>query len=218
MDLNTFFSVTLDNTDFSKACSLVKTNQLAYVEAELLHQLNVSIHYHENEIARQWEKVEQILTKHFSRPATIDEHVYLVNKFEWWQLKKDWQLQGLCWPYVKKPYFKVSPSSISSSSSKSLPLIHSHKMISRYSIDGGFIHHYTQPSPTASETAQCHEQFFNNISPIRRWVSLTVWQERTQPKMEKNKIIFDWINYQGGSGSQLNPIVIEDDWFDESTV
>ena len=82
MDLNAFFSITLDNTNFSKACSLVKTNQLAYVEAELLHQLNVSIHYHEIEIARQREKAQQILTKHFSQPATIDEHTYLVNKFE----------------------------------------------------------------------------------------------------------------------------------------
>ena len=53
MDLNAFFSVTRDNTDFSKACSLVKTDQTIYIEDELLHQLNNSIHYHETEIARQ---------------------------------------------------------------------------------------------------------------------------------------------------------------------
>ena len=89
MDLDAFFSITHDNTDFSKACSLVKTDQIAYIEDELLHQLNISIHYHETEIARQRERAQQILTKHFSRPTTIDEHAYLVNKFERRQLKKD---------------------------------------------------------------------------------------------------------------------------------
>ena len=216
MDLDAFFSVTRDNTDFSKACSLVKTNQIAYIKDELLHQLNISIHYHKTEIARQWERAQQILTKHFSQPTTIDKHAYLVNKFERRQLKKDWQLQGLRRPYVKKPYYTVSPLSILSSSSELSPSIHSHKTISRYLLDGEFIHHYVQPVPTASETACHHEQFFNNISPICRWTSPTVWQERTQPKVETNTFTFNWINYQGGSGSHLNPIVIEDDWFDES--
>ena len=142
MDLDTFFSVTHDNTDFSKACSLVKTDQITYIEDELLHQLNISIHYYETEIARQRERAQQVLTKHFSRPTTIDEHAYLVNKFERRQLKKDRQLQGLHQPYIKKPYYKISPSSALSSSSKSSPSIHSHKMISRYPLDGGFIHHY----------------------------------------------------------------------------
>ena len=154
MDLDAYFSVTHDNIDFSKACSLVKTDQPTYVEAELLHQLNVSIHYHEIEIARQQEKAQQILTKHFSQPATIDEHAYLVNKFERRQLKKDQQLQGLRRPYIKKPYYKVSPSSVSSSSSESSPSICSHETISRYSLDGGFIHHYVRPPPTASKVAQ----------------------------------------------------------------
>ena len=45
MDLDAYLSVTHDNTNFSKACSLVKTDQMAYVETELLHQSNISIHY-----------------------------------------------------------------------------------------------------------------------------------------------------------------------------
>ena len=218
MDLDAFFSITCDNIDFSKACSLVKTNQIAYIEDELLHQLNISIHYHKTEIAQQREQAQQILTKHFSRPTTIDKHAYLVNKFERRQLKKDWQLQGLHQLYVKKPYYKVSPSSASSSSSESSPSIHSHETISRYSLDEGFIHHYIWPPPTASKMAQHCEQFFNNISLIRRWTSPTVWQEWTLPKVKTNQLTFDWINYQGGSGSHLNPIIIEDDWFDESRV
>ena len=66
MDLDIYLSVTCDNIDFSKACSLVKTDQMAYVEAELLHQLNISIHYHETEMVRQQAKAQQVLTKHFS--------------------------------------------------------------------------------------------------------------------------------------------------------
>ena len=176
MDLDAYLSVTRDNIDFSKACSLVKTDQMAYVEAELLHQLNISIHYHETKMVRQQAKAQQVLTKHFSHPTTIDKHAYLVNKFKRRQLKKDWQLQGLRRPYIKKPYYKVSPSSVSSESSESSPSICTHQTISKYSIEGGFIHHTVHPPPTTLETV-CHwEQFFNNISPIRRGISPTIWQ------------------------------------------
>ena len=82
MNLDAYFSVTRDNTDFSKACSLIKHNPISYVEAELLHQLNLSIHFHEREIKRLREKAQQVVTKHFTRPAMIDEHAYLVNKYE----------------------------------------------------------------------------------------------------------------------------------------
>ena len=50
MDLDTFFSVTHDNVDFAKACSLVKTNPTTNVEAEFLHQFNLSIHNLEQEV------------------------------------------------------------------------------------------------------------------------------------------------------------------------
>ena len=70
-----------------------------------------------------------------------------------------------------------------------------------YSIEGGFIHHYVGPchSPTTSETG--HQ--------IKTQTSLTVIEERMQQ--------MDWINYQGGSGTQFNPIIVEEDWFREST-
>ena len=66
MNLDTYFSVTHDNVDFSKACSLIKHNPISYVEAELLHQLNLSIHSHEQEIVRLREKAQQVITKHFT--------------------------------------------------------------------------------------------------------------------------------------------------------
>ena len=108
MDLDAFFSVTRDNIDFSKACSLVKTDQTIYIEDKFHHQLNLSIQYHETEIARQQTIAQQVLTKHFSWPTTIDEHVYLVNKYDRRQRKKEQHQKGLWCPYVKKPYFKVS--------------------------------------------------------------------------------------------------------------
>ena len=95
MNLNAYFLVTRDNVDFSKACSLIKHNPISYVEAELLHQLNLSIHFHEQETVRIWEKAQQVITKHFTRPATIDEHAYLVNKYERQQAKIDAQRRGL---------------------------------------------------------------------------------------------------------------------------
>ena len=91
MNLDSYFLVTCDNVDFSKACSLVKHDSISYIEAELLHQLNLSIHFHEQEIVRIWEKVQQVITKHFTQSATIDEHAYLVNKYERQQAKKDAQ-------------------------------------------------------------------------------------------------------------------------------
>ena len=123
MNLDAYFSVTRNNVDFSKACSLIKHDPISYVESELLHQLNLSIHFHEQEIIRIWEKVQQVITKHFTRLATIDKHAYLVNKYQRRQAKIDAQQRGLRRPYIRKPYYSVSPSSQSSSSSASSPSI-----------------------------------------------------------------------------------------------
>ena len=66
MNLDAYFSVTRDNIDFSKACSLIKHDPTSHVEAELLHQLNLSIHFHEKEIERLREKAQQVISKHFT--------------------------------------------------------------------------------------------------------------------------------------------------------
>ena len=210
MNLNTYFLVTRNNVDFSKACSLIKHDPISYVEAELLHQLNLSIHFHEQQIVRLQEKAQQVISKHFTRPATIDEHAYLVNKYERRQAKKDAQQRGLWRPYIQKPYYSISPLSRSSSSSASSPSIGQIHMISCRPLEGGFIHNYTQ-QPPSSEPSHQREQFFNWISPIRARTTPTIWVERTL-----NRTRLDWTVYQGGVGPQLNPIVIEDDWFRES--
>ena len=210
MNLDTYFSVTRNNVDFAKACSLIKHDSTSYIEAELLHQLNLSIHFHEQEIERLWEKAQQVVSKHFTRPMTIDEHAYLVNKYERRQMKKDAQRWGLRRPYVRKPYYSVSPSSWSSSSSASSPSIGRIHTISCEPLEGGFIHNYTR-QPPSSEPSQRREQIFNHISLIRARTMPTIWAEHTL-----NRTRLDWTVYQGGAGTRLNPIVIEDDWFRES--
>ena len=190
MNLDAYFSVTHDNVDFSKACSLIKHNSTAYIEAELLHQLNLSIHFHEQEIEQLREKAQQVISKHFTRPVTIDEHGYLVNKYDRQQEKMDAQRRGLRRPYVRKPYYSVSPSSRSSSSSASSPSIG---------------HNHTQ-QPPSSEPARQRERFFNSFSPIHARTTPTIWAEHTL-----NRPRLNWTVYQGGAGTRFNPIVIEED-------
>ena len=149
MNLNAYFSVTRDNVNFSKACSLIKHDPTSYVEAELLHQLSLSIHFHKQEITRLQGKVQQVILKHFTRLATIDEHSYLVNKYERRQAKQDAQQRGLRRPYVHKPYYSVSPSSRSSSSSASSPSVGQIHTISREPLEGGFIHNYSRQIPSS---------------------------------------------------------------------
>ena len=210
MNLDAYFSVTCNNVDFAKACSLIKHNSTSYVEAELLHQLNLSIHFHEQEIMRLCKKAQQVISKHFTQPTTIDKHAYLVNKYERRQAKQDAQRRGLQRPYVRKPYYSVSPSSQSSSSSASSPSIGWIHTISCKPLEGGFIHNYSW-QPPSSEPSHQREQFFNRISPIRTQTTPTIWAKRTL-----NRTRLDWTVYQGGAGTRLNPIIIEDDWFRES--
>ena len=122
------------------------------------------------------EKAQQVISKHFTQPTTIDEHAYLVNKYERQQMKMDAQRRGLRRPYIQKPYYSVSPSSQSSSSSASSPSIGRIRTISCVPLEGGFIHNYSQ-QPPSSEPSRCREQFFNHISPIRARTTPTIWAE-----------------------------------------
>ena len=71
-----------------------------------------------------------------------------------------------------------------------------YQTISRYPLDGGFIHHYVRPSnPEPSSSNVKIEQ------PLA-----TMQANRTMPK-----VTMDWLTYQGGFGSRFNPIIIEDD-------
>ena len=69
--------------------------------------------------------------------------------------------------------------------------------ISRYPLDGGFIHHYVQPGPPEPSTS--------SIIPKKELLP-TIQATRTMPVVKIN-----WLMYQGGIGSRFNPIIIEDD-------
>ena len=100
----------------------------------------------------------------------------------------------------------VPPSLLSkyvSSSSDSLP-IGDYQTISRYPLDGGFIHHYVRPAAPEPSTL--------TVIPKKEPLA-TIQAKQSMPK-----ITIDWINYQGGVGSRFNPIIIEDDWFSASMV
>ena len=91
------------------------------------------------------------------------------------------------------PYPPPSHSKASSSYSDDLPT-GEYTTISRYPLDGGFIHHYTRPGREEASTS--------TILPKNK---LTTINQPTRT------ITMDWITYQGGMGSRFNPIIIEDD-------
>ena len=102
-------------------------------------------------------------------------------------------------PYPPIPLSKsITPSPVND-----LPL-GNYTTISRYPLDGGFIHHYVWPGPPESSTSL--------IIPKKEPL-LTIQATRTMPKVK-----IDWLTYQGGMGTRFNPIIVEDDWFDESMV
>ena len=83
--------------------------------------------------------------------------------------------------------------------------------LSWYSIGDGIIHNYACIPTTTSEPAHQWEQIFNTISPIHARTSPTVWNEWTW----MNRSTIDWTIYQGGVGTRLNPIVIEDNFVEQ---
>ena len=94
------------------------------------------------------------------------------------------------------PYLPTVLSRYASSSDDSLPS-GDYQTVSRYPLDGGFIHHYVQPiNPEPSTSTIIPKQ-----EPL-----VTIQANRSMLKVK-----MDWINYQGGIGSQFNPIIIEDD-------
>ena len=96
------------------------------------------------------------------------------------------------------PYPPALLSKYVSSSDDSLPT-GNYQTVSRYPLEGGFIHHYVQPvnpGPSTSTTVPKQEQ----IATI-------------QANQQMPKVTMDWINYQGGMGLRFNPIIVEDDWF-----
>ena len=94
------------------------------------------------------------------------------------------------------PYPSAPLSKTKTPSTDDLP-IGDYTTISRYPLDGGFIHHYIRPAAPEPSTS--------SIIPKEEPLP-TIQATRTMPKIK-----IDWITYQGGMGSRFNPIIVEDD-------
>ena len=180
-----------------------KTNEIKYL-ATLVERLQDEANRQQEHIKEMFNDMEvkglhKILKKHFVR----DNRVIWPRRGVEFNLpryhKKKYSLY--CWRST--PFPPVLPSRSETPVVDDLP-IGNYKTISRYPLDGGFIHHYVRlaaPKPSTSSIIPKEE-------PL-----LTIQATRTMPKIKIN-----WLTYQGGMGSRFNPIIVEDDWFGESMV
>ena len=182
---------------------IVKTSEMKHL-ALLVEQL-------QDEANQQQEHMEEIFNcmKAAGLHWTLKKHFVCDNRVIWTWWGVEFNLPG---SYKKKYLLHhrcstlVPPSLLSkyvSSSSDSL-LTGDYQTISRYPLDGGFIHHYIRPAAPEPSTS--------TVIPKKEPLATI------QAKWSMPKITIDWINYQGGVGSCFNPIIIEDDWFGASMV
>ena len=210
----------LDNNDsfdvlkvalFERQDLVVKTNQMKHL-APLIEQLQDKANQQQEYLEEIFNGMEAaglhwILKKYFVR----DNGTLKTQRRVKFNLPRTNNKYSL-YHQRSTPYPPKLLSKFVSSSDDSLPT-GSYQTVSRYPLDGGFIHHYTRPAnpkPSTSTNIPKQEKNFNDISPVQ---IPTIQAKRSMPK-----VTMDWINYQGGMGSCFNPIIVEEDWFNESMV
>ena len=186
----------LQSALFEREDLAVKTNEMKY--------LAILVEWLQDEANRQQEHIEEmfndmevkglhkILKKHF----VCDNGVIRPRRGVEFNLPRYHKRKYSLYRRQSTPYPPVSLSKSKTSSVDNLPS-GEYKTISRYPLDGGFIHHYVRPAPPEPSTSA--------IIPKQEPMP-TIQATRTMPK-----ITMDWISYQGGMGSRFNPIIIEDD-------
>ena len=200
-----------NNNSFSALqVALFEWQDLIVKTSEMKH-LAPLVEWLQDEANRQQEHMEEIFNgmEAVGLHRVLKKHFIRDNGVIWTR----WGVEfNLPWSYKKKYLLHcrcstlVPPSLLSkyvSSSSDSL-LTGDYQTISRYPLDGGFIHHYIWPAAPEPSTL---------IVIPKKEPLATIQAKRSMPK-----ITIDWINYQGGVGSCFNPIIIEDDWFSASMV
>ena len=136
--------------------------------------------------------IHKILKKHFVR----DNGVIRPRRGVEFDLPRYHKKKYSLYQRRSTPFPPISLPKSETSSIDDLPT-GDYKTISRYPLDGGFIHHYVRPGPPEPSTSA--------IIPKREPIP-TIQVTCTMPK-----IMMDWISYQGGMGSRFNPIIVEDD-------
>ena len=188
---------------FKREDLTVKTNEIKY--------LTILIERLQDEANRQQEHIEEMFNdmKVKGLHKILKKHFVCDNGV----IRPRWGVEFNLPRYHKKKYSiyrrrstPFPPALLSKSETpvaNNLP-IGNYKTISWYPLDGGFIHHYVWPAAPEPSTS--------SIIPKEEPLP-TIQATRTMPKIK-----IDWITYQGGMGLRFNPIIVEDDWFGESTV
>ena len=190
-----------DDAFYALQVALFERQDLTVKTHEIKH-LNSLIQRLQDKINRQQEYVDeifdgleaaglhQILKKHFVR----DNGVIRTRRRVDFNIPRTTRKYSL---YRRRSTPYPPPTTfLRDSPDDSLP-VGDYRTISRYPLDGGFIHHYVRPS---------------NPEPSSSVVKL---EQQSLPTMQENstmptvKIV--WPTYQGGFGSRFNPIIIEDD-------
>ena len=187
----------LQSALFEREDLFIKTNKIKYL-AILVERLQDEANRQQEHIEEMFNDMEvkglhQILKKHFVRDNGIIRPRRGVEfSLPRYHKKKYSLYRRRSTPYPPIPLSKsITPSPVDD-----LPL-GEYTTISRYPLDGGFIHHYVQPGPPEPSTS----------STVPKKEPLpTIQATRTMPKVK-----IDWLTYQGGMGSRFNPIIVEDD-------
>ena len=187
----------LQSALFEQEDLAAKTNEIKYL-AILVEQLQDKANRQQEHIEETFNDMEvkglhKILKKHFVRDnGVIRPRRGVEFNLPRYHKKKYFLYRQCSTPYPPIPFSK----SITSSPVDDLPL-GKYTTISRYPLDGGFIHHYTRPGPPEPSTS--------SMLPKKEPLP-TIQAMRTMPTVK-----IDWLMYQGGMGSRFNPIIVEDD-------
>ena len=178
---------------FEREDLTVKVNEMKYL-AILVERLQDEANRQQEHIEEMFNDMEvrglhSVLKKHFVR----DNGVIRPRRGVEFNLPQSFKKKYSLHRRRSTPYPPPSHSRASSSYSDNLPT-GEYTTISRYPLDGGFIHHYTRPGREEAST-----------STILPKIEPTTINQPTRT------ITMDWITYQGGMGSRFNPIIIEDD-------
>ena len=186
----------LQSAIFKREDLIVKTNEIKYL-AILVEELQDEANQQQEHIEEMFNDMEvkglhAILKKHFVH----DNGVIRPRRGVEFSLPRYHKKKYSLYHRRSTPYPPVSTSKSKTPSADDLPS-GEYKTISRYPLNGGFIHHYVRPAPPEPSTS--------TIIPKQEPIP-TIQATRTMPK-----ITMDWISYQGGMGSRFNPIIVEDD-------
>ena len=185
----------LQSALFEREDFITKTNEIKYL-ATLVERLQDEANRQQEHIEEMFNDMEvkglhQILRKHFVR----DNRIIQPRRGVEFNLPRYHKKRYSLYRRRSTPFPPASFSKSTTPPADNLPS-GEYTTISRYPLDGGFIHHYVRPSAPEPSIS---------IIPKKEPL-LTIQAMPTMPTIKIN-----WLTYQGGMGSQFNPIIIEDD-------